>query len=248
MASLQGKVALVTGSSRGIGAAIADELGRNGASVAVNYVRNADMAEQVAARVREAGGKTLTVQADVRNRDEVERMVQTVTNDLGPIDILVNNAGINRDRTLRRMSTEEWQEVIDTNLTSMFHCTSLVMSGMIDRNEGGSIINISSIVGEMGNFGQANYAATKAGIIGFTKTLALELARYKITANVVAPGFILTEMVQGVPDQAKEQTLARIPLGRFGDPEEVARLVRFLAAEGTYITGQVFNINGGMYM
>jgi acetoacetyl-CoA reductase len=146
------------------------------------------------------------------------------------------------------MSTEEWQEVIDTNLTSMFHCTSLVMSGMIDRNEGGSIINISSIVGEMGNFGQANYAATKAGIIGFTKTLALELARYKITANVVAPGFILTEMVQGMPDQAKEQTLARIPLGRFGDPEEVARLVRFLAAEGTYITGQVFNINGGMYM
>jgi acetoacetyl-CoA reductase len=248
MASLQGKVALVTGSSRGIGAAIADELGHNGASVVVNYVRNAELAEHVASHVRESGGKAITVQADVSKRDEVQRMVDAALQEFGKIDILVNNAGINRDRTLRRMSPEEWQEVIDTNLSSLFHCTSLVIPGMIDRNEGGTIINISSIVGEMGNFGQANYAATKAGILGFTKTSALELARYKITVNAVAPGFILTEMVQGMPDQAKEQTLARIPLGRFGEPQEVATLVRYLAAEGSYITGQVFNVNGGMYM
>ena len=248
MPSLRGKVALITGSSRGIGAAIADEFAHNGASVVVNYIKNAEMAEQVAAHVREAGGKAITVQADVGKRDQVQRLVEQALAEFGQIDILVNNAGINRDRTLRRMSPEEWQEVIDTNLSSLFHCTSLVIPGMIDRNAGGAIINISSIVGEMGNFGQSNYAATKAGIIGFTKTAALELARYKVTVNAIAPGFILTEMVQGMPDQAKEQTLARIPLARFGEPAEVASLARYLAAEGSYITGQVFNVNGGMYM
>jgi len=248
MPSLEGKVALITGSSRGIGAAIADEFAHNGASVVVNYIKNAEMAEQVAAHVREAGAKAITVQADVSKRDDVQRLVEAALKEFGQIDILVNNAGINRDRTLRRMSPEEWQEVIDTNLSSLFHCTSLVIPGMIDRNAGGAIINISSIVGEMGNFGQSNYAATKAGIIGFTKTAALELARYKVTVNAIAPGFILTEMVQGMPDQAKEQTLARIPLARFGEPGEVATLARYLAAEGGYITGQVFNVNGGMYM
>jgi NAD(P)-dependent dehydrogenase (short-subunit alcohol dehydrogenase family) len=173
--------------------------------------------------------------------------VEATLEAFGGIDILVNNAGVNRDRTLRRMSIEEWREVLSTDLDSMFYCTQAVLPHMIARG-GGRIVNMASIVGEMGNVGQANYAAAKAGIVGFTKAAALELARFNITVNAIAPGFIETDMVTSLPEQVQQKLLERIPMGRFGKPEEVAKLCRFLVAEGDYITGATFDINGGMYL
>lgn len=245
--SLNGKVALVTGASRGLGRAIALELSRHGVKVGVNYNSSPDGAEETAKEINLGESKAVAVKGDVASFAECEAMVQRVTKDLGPIDILINNAGLNRDRTLRRMSVEEWETVINTDLNSVFYCTKLVLDGMIERQYG-RIINMASIIGQMGNVGQSNYAAAKAGMIAFTKSAAQELARFNITVNALTPGFIETDMLAGVPEEPRAALLARIPLGRFGEPEEVASLVSYILTEGDWITGQQFNINGGMYM
>ncbi|KKL46971.1 hypothetical protein LCGC14_2340220, partial [marine sediment metagenome] len=179
--------------------------------------------------------------------DEVQKLIDTTVKEFGGIDILINNAGVNRDRTIRRMSVEEWREVLATDLDSIFYCTNAALPHMIERG-GGRIVNTSSIVGQMGNLGQSNYAAAKAGIVGFTKSAAQEFARFNITVNAMCPGFIATEMVTNLTEEVQQALLAKIPLGRFGKPEEVARLCRFLVTEGDYITGAQININGGMYL
>jgi acetoacetyl-CoA reductase len=186
------------------------------------------------------------VQAGVAHPDDVQSMIDTTVKEFGGIDILVNNAGVNRDRTIRRMSIEEWQEVIATDLSSAFYCTNAALPHMIERG-GGRIVNMSSIVGQMGNLGQSNYSAAKAGMVGFTKSAAQELARFNITVNAMCPGFIETEMVTNLTEEVQQALIAKIPLGRFGKAEEVARLCRFLVSEGDYITGAQININGGMH-
>jgi len=245
--ALDGKVAIVTGSSRGIGRAVANELALHGASVVINYFRSREAAEDVARELKANGARAVAIGAGVAEPDEVKRLIEGTLKAFGKIDILVNNAGVNRDRTIRRLSHEEWREVLSTDLDSIYYCTSAVVPHMIE-NGGGRIVNISSIIGQMGNVGQANYAAAKAGTIGFTKAVAQELVRYNITVNVVCPGFIETDMVKALSDEVKEKLLERIPMQRFGQPEEVATLVRYLVSEGDYITGQQFNVNGGMYM
>jgi acetoacetyl-CoA reductase len=247
MAKLEGQVALVTGAGRGIGRAIALELGQAGAKVAVNYSSSEGPAKEVVEQLQSAGREACAIRANVRYLDEVRAMVEEVLNRWGQVDILVNNAGINRDVTLRRMKPEQWVEVIETDLNSLFWCTSAVLPGMLERKHG-HIINISSVIGQMGNIGQANYAAAKAGAIGFTKAAALEFARSGITVNAVCPGFIETDMLAGVPEEARQRTLARIPMQRFGAAEEIAKVVRFLAEEGDYISGQTININGALYV
>jgi acetoacetyl-CoA reductase len=245
--ALDGKVAVVTGSSRGIGRAVVRELARCGASVVVNYYTSRELAEDLASELRANGARAVAIGAGVAEPDEVKRLIEGTVEAFGKIDILVNNAGVNRDRTIRRLSHEEWREVLSTDLDSIYYCTSAVVPYMIE-NTGGRIVNISSIIGQMGNVGQANYAAAKAGTIGFTKAVAQELVRYNITVNVVCPGFIETDMVKALSDDVKGKLLERIPMRRFGQPEEVATLVRYLVSEGNYITGQQFNVNGGMYM
>ena len=247
MQRLDGQVAIVTGASRGIGRAVAKELAEWGAAVVVNYYQSEAPAEELVGEIASTGGKAIAVRAGVGHPDDVQQMVERTLDAFGQIDILVNNAGVNRDRTLRRMSHEEWQEVINTDLNSAFYCTSAVLPHMIERTYG-RIINMSSIIGQMGNLGQSNYAAAKAGLIAFTKSAAQELARFNITVNAMCPGFIETDMVIALADEVKEALIARIPLGRFGKPEEVAAFVRFLCTEGDWITGQQFNPNGGMYM
>jgi acetoacetyl-CoA reductase len=245
--SLNGKVALVTGASRGLGKAIALELGRQGVMVGVNYNNSAEGAEDAAKEINLGEGRAIAIKGDVASFADCEQLVKQVTEELGPVDILINNAGFNRDRTLRKMSVEEWDSVIQTDLSSVFYCTKLIIDGMIERKYG-RIINMASIIGQMGNVGQSNYAAAKAGIIAFTKSAAQELARFGVTVNALTPGFIETDMLAGVPEEPKAALLARIPLGRFGTGEEVARLVTYILTEGDWITGQQFNINGGMYM
>ena len=247
MKRLDGQVAIVTGASRGIGRAVAKELAEWGAAVVVNYFQSQEQADALVGELASQGRKAIAVRAGVGHPDDVQAMVQRALDEFGQIDILVNNAGVNRDRTLRRMSVEEWQEVINTDLNSAFYCAAAVLPHMIEHNYG-RIINMSSIIGQMGNVGQANYAAAKAGLIAFTKSAAQELARYNITVNAMCPGFIETDMVIALTDEVKEALLSRIPLGRFGKPEEVAAFVRFLVTEGDWITGQQFNPNGGMYM
>jgi len=244
---LKDKVAIVTGASRGIGRAIALAFAREGANVVINFRTRDDLAEEVVSKIKKLGQKALKVQADVRNLEEVNEMVELVIKEFGRIDILVNNAGIIRDKTLRKMTKDDWDDVIQTNLTGIFNCCKAVWESMIKAG-GGCIINISSVVGEMGNFGQTNYAASKAGVIGFTKSLAKEGARKGIRVNAIAPGFIETDMITSVPEEIKKKLLKQIPLGRFGKPEEVAKLAVFLASEdASYITGQTININGGLY-
>ena len=245
--ALDGQVAVVTGASRGIGRACAIELARHGASVAVNYVANQEMAESCAKEIEAAGAKALVVQADVSQPDEAKRLIEAAEAEFGKIDILVNNAGVNRDRTVARMSVEQWDEVIGTDLSSMFYCTSAAVGGMRERNYG-RIINMASIIGQMGNVGQANYAAAKAGMIAFTKSAAKELARNNITVNAVCPGFVETEMVAALSDEIKANLISQIPLGRFGTAEEVAATVRFLCTEGGFYTGSQLSFNGGQYM
>lgn len=247
MNKLDGQVAIVTGASRGIGRAVAKELADWGAAVVVNYFQSQEPAEELVAEIVGNGGRAIAVRAGVGHPDDVQAMVQKALDEFGQIDILVNNAGVNRDRTLRRMSVEEWQEVINTDLSSAFYCTSAVLPHMIERTYG-RIINMSSIIGQMGNVGQANYAAAKAGLIAFTKSAAQEVARYNITVNAMCPGFVETDMVIALTDEVKEALLSRVPLGRFGRPEEVAAFCRFLCTEGEWITGQQLNPNGGMYM
>ncbi|MDO8616185.1 MAG: 3-oxoacyl-ACP reductase family protein [Dehalococcoidia bacterium] len=247
MSCLTDKVAIVTGSSRGLGRAIARELSDHGAKVVINYYQSKEPAEQLAAELKKMGRECLVVQAGVAHPDECQRLVEETVKAFGGLDILVNNAGVNRDRTIRRMTAEEWREVLATDLDSVFYCTYAAVPHMIERG-GGRIVNMSSIVGQMGNPGQSNYAAAKAGIVGFSKSAAQELARFNITVNALCPGFIETEMVTNLTEDVQKALLAKIPLGRFGKPEEVARLTRFLVTEGEYITGAQVNINGGMYL
>ena len=243
---LSDKVAIVTGASRGIGRAIAFALAAEGANVAVNYASSSEAAEQVVTKIAEMGANAVALRADVSKADEVNVLIKAVADKWGRVDILVNNAGITRDNLLLRMKPEDWQAVIDLNLTGIFLCTRAA-SKMMLKQRSGRIINIASVAGQMGNPGQANYSAAKAGVIGFTKTVAKELASRGITVNAVAPGFIATDMTE---ELSADEILKYIPLGRYGQPEEVAGMVRFLAADpaAAYITGQVFNVDGGMVM
>lgn len=244
--TLRGQVAIITGASRGIGRAIAQELAKLGANVVVNYASSNTAAQEVVDTITKAGGSAIALQADVSNTDQVDALVNTAMEKFKRVDILVNNAGITRDTLLLRMKPEDWQAVIDLNLTGVFLCTRAVSKIML-KQRSGRIINITSVAGQMGNPGQANYSAAKAGVIGFTKTIAKELASRGITVNAVAPGFIATDMTNNLN---AEDILKYIPLARYGQPEEVAGMVRFLAADpaAAYITGQVFNVDGGMVM
>lgn len=245
---LDGKTALVTGASRGIGRAIALRLAAEGASVAINYAGNTAKAEETKAAIEAAGGKAALFQADVSDSAQVEQMVAAVTEAFGTIDILVNNAGITRDGLLMRMKEEDFDAVLDTNLKGIFHVTKAV-SKLMMKKRAGRIVNMASVVGIMGNAGQTNYAAAKAGVIGFTKSAAREFAARGITVNAVAPGFIATDMTAAMPEKAKEATLAAIPLRRMGAPEDVANAVAFLVSDqASYITGQVVKVDGGMVM
>lgn len=243
---LQGQVAIVTGASRGIGKATAIALAAEGAKVVVNYASSKEAADQVVAAITALGSEAIALPADVAQAEQVEGLFAAVMEKFGQIDILVNNAGITRDTLLLRMKPEEWQAVIDLNLTGVFLCTRAASKIMLKQRRG-RIVNITSVAGQMGNPGQANYSAAKAGVIGFTKTVAKELATRGITVNAVAPGFIATDMTA---DLKSDEILKFIPLGRYGQPEEVAGMIRFLAADpaAAYITGQVMNVDGGMVM
>ena len=243
---LADKVVIVTGGSRGIGRATALALATEGAKVVVNYARSSNAADEVVTEITAAGGEAIAIGADVSQAEEVDSLIKQTLNKFSRIDILVNNAGITRDTLLMRMKPEDWQAVINLNLTGVFLCTKAVTRTML-KQKSGRIINITSVAGQMGNPGQANYSAAKAGVIGFTKTVAKELASRGITVNAVAPGFITTDMTE---DTKSEDIIKFIPLGRYGKPEEIAGMIRFLAADpaAAYITGQVFNVDGGMVM
>ncbi|MCL2932209.1 MAG: 3-oxoacyl-[acyl-carrier-protein] reductase [Trichodesmium sp. MAG_R03] len=241
---LKGKIAIITGGSRGIGRSTALALGMEGANVVVNYAKSSDAALEVIAEIVAAGGNGMALQADVSQMEEVDNFVKKVMEKWSRIDILVNNAGITRDKLLLRMKPEDWHSVIDLNLTGVFLCTRAVSKIML-KQKSGRIINVASVAGQTGNPGQANYSAAKAGVIGFTKTVAKELANRGITVNAVAPGFIATDMTKDLKNS--EEIMKFIPLGRYGKPEEVAGMIKFLAADdaANYITGQVFNVDGG---
>ncbi|HEX7056929.1 MAG TPA: 3-oxoacyl-[acyl-carrier-protein] reductase [Bacilli bacterium] len=245
---LKGKVALVTGSSRGIGRAIALALAKAGAEVAVNYAGSEQAAAEVVEIIRGLGRKAEKFRADVGNAQQAEQLVKSVVETFGKVDILVNNAGITRDNLIMRMKEEEFDEVIHTNLKGVFNCTKAAARPMM-KQRSGTIINISSVVGVIGNAGQANYVAAKAGVIGLTKSTARELASRGITVNAVAPGFIATEMTDKLPADLKETMKGQIPLGRFGEPDDIAGVVVFLASPAaSYMTGQTLVVDGGMVM
>lgn len=251
---LKGKTALITGASQGIGRATAVCFAREGASVAINYLpdkgnENLAKATLLAAELETFGIKTLLAPADVSSEEAAEMMIAEVIRSFGKLDILVNNAGILRDITLRKMTREQWDAVIDVNLGSLFNCCKPASNHMRDRSEGGAIINLSSVVGLSGNFGQTNYCAAKAGVIGFTKSLARELGKYKVRVNAVAPGFIDTDMTRELEEEIRTRYCEAIPMHELGKPEDVADAILFLASdESRYITGHVLNINGGWYM
>lgn len=244
---LQGKVALVSGGSRGIGRAIVLELARAGAAVAINYRQGENAALQVKEEVEKAGGQALLCRADVTQLAECEQMIREILDKYGRIDILVNNAGIRRDNLLAVMKSADWDMVVDTNLKGVYNCCKAVLKPLLKQKSGGRIINIASVAGLSGNSGQTNYAAAKAGVIAFTKSLAKEIGRREITVNAVAPGFIDTEMTEGLDDSLKETVRSQVALARFGKPSEVAVAVVFLAgADAAYITGSVLTIDGGL--
>jgi acetoacetyl-CoA reductase/3-oxoacyl-[acyl-carrier protein] reductase len=247
MGRLEGKTALVTGGSRGIGRAIALELAAEGARVAINYQSSDAKAQEVADEINNKGGACILAKANLADPKEARAMVKRVAEQLRHLDILVNNAGITRDKLLRNMTDEDWQEVIQTNLGAVFACASAAIPIMTAQSYG-RIINVSSMNGQVGAIGQANYSASKGGIIAFTRTAAVELAKSGITVNVVAPGYTETDMFAKVNNDIQAQIKAKIPLGRFAHPEEIARAVVFLAADGDYITGQQINVNGGAFM
>ncbi|MBM7651232.1 acetoacetyl-CoA reductase [Neobacillus cucumis] len=247
MADLNNKVAIVTGGSRGIGAAISKELAKNGIKVVINYNSRSELAEKVVAEIKEIGSEAYAVQADVSKIADAEKLIKEAVNHFGGLDILVNNAGITRDKSFKKLSEEDWRTVIDVNLNSVYNTTSFALPHLLE-SDAGRIINISSIIGQAGGFGQTNYAAAKAGMIGYTKSLALELAKSGVTVNAIAPGFIDTEMVQAIPENIRESIVAKVPQRRFGQPDEIAKGVIYLCKDGDYITGQQLNINGGLYM
>ncbi|NDP82755.1 3-oxoacyl-[acyl-carrier-protein] reductase [Staphylococcus aureus] len=242
------KSALVTGASRGIGRSIALQLAEEGYNVAVNYAGSKEKAEAVVEEIKAKGVDSFAIQANVADDDEVKAMIKEVVSQFGSLDVLVNNAGITRDNLLMRMKEQEWDDVIDTNLKGVFNCIQKATPQML-RQRSGAIINLSSVVGAVGNPGQANYVATKAGVIGLTKSAARELASRGITVNAVAPGFIVSDMTDALSDELKEQMLTQIPLARFGQDTDIANTVAFLASDkAKYITGQTIHVNGGMYM
>ncbi|WP_299233645.1 beta-ketoacyl-ACP reductase [Natronomonas sp.] len=244
--SLENRTCLVTGASKGIGCGIAEDLGANGAEVIVNYRSSEAAAHDTAENIEAAGGDAIVAQADVSEMDEVRGMYEKATDAFGRIDVLVNNAGITVDKKFDNMTREDWDRVIDVNLGGVFNCTKTCFEDIRQAHEG-RLINISSVVGQQGNYGQANYATTKSGLFGFTRTLALELANDGSTANCVAPGFVRTEMLESVPERVKEGILERIPLDRFAEVEDVVSMVSFIAQEqSSYMTGQILGINGGM--
>ena len=245
---LTGRTALVTGSSRGIGRAIAVALAEEGADVAVNYVSSESAAREVVAQIEKTGRRGILAQADVSDFPDTFRMAQNVLKEFGHIDILVNNAGVNSDKTFVKMDHASWRKVLSINLDGVFNCAKVFVDQMLKQNYG-RVVNITSVIGQIGNFGQANYAASKAGVAAFTKSLAKELAGKGVTVNAVAPGFIETEMVDRIPERVKTRLLDQIPLKRFGSAEEVARAVVYIvSSDGDYITGAELSINGGLLM
>ncbi len=247
-APLADRVAVVTGGSRGIGRAIALELSKRGASIVVNYNSNSKAADEVVAEIEKSGGKALAIQADVAKVDDANAIIKAAIDTFGKIDILVNNAGITRDMLIMMMSEESWDAVMDTNLKGTFNCSKAAIRSMM-RARSGRIINISSVSGQIGNAGQPHYSASKAGQIGFTKALAREVAPRNVTVNAVAAGYVETEIWDSVPEEARESFIKMIPLGRKGNPEEIAYAVAFLASdEASYITGQTLAVDGGMAM
>lgn len=245
---LKGKVAVITGGGRGIGKAIALKLAENGADIVINEIPSADYAEQTAEEIRALGVRVLTVYGDVRSALDTKKLADTAVEQMGRIDILVNNAGVTRDSLLLRMSEEAWDTVLDINLKGAFNCIKAVSRAMM-KQKSGAIVNIASVVGEMGNVGQANYAASKGGLIALTKTVAKELARKGIRANAVAPGFVRSHMTDALADDVKAKYFDAIPAGRFAEAEDIASAVLFLAGDdASYITGQVINVDGGLLM
>jgi acetoacetyl-CoA reductase len=247
MEILEGKVAIITGSSRGIGKGIALELSSYGAKVVINYNDNKEIALETEREIKNAGGNVLLIKADVSILDQAKKLVHQTIEEYGKIDFLINNAGITRDKTFRKMVEDEWRNVIDVNLISVFNMSNSVLPFMINNNFG-RIINISSVIGQTGAFGQTNYSASKAGVIGFTKSLALETAKNNITVNAICPGYVETEMVESMPSEILEKIISKIPLRRLGEVHEIAKAVAFLLSDGGYITGQQININGGLHM
>jgi acetoacetyl-CoA reductase len=247
MGKLEGAVAVVTGASRGIGRAIAEELAHDGARVVVNYLKRKEAALDLVAKLQQDGCEAVAFQADVSDAAQAANLIQEAVNRFGRIDVLVNNAGRNIDRTMKNLSIEDWDQVIQSDLSSYFYTVKAALPYFLQQKSG-TIINISSMNAQVGSFGQTNYSAAKAGVIGFTKAAARELARSNVTVNAICPGYVATDMYEAMPEKVREAAIAQVPLGRPATPREIARTVRFIVSDGDYYTGATFSINGGLYM